>query len=133
MDCLQAKLKTGELDEIQIFDHLTICHRLFVDDVGVFIPAMEDKFNKLQTILKLYETTSRAKLNLTKSVIVPLTLPMMPQWLINTDYIISAPGVVQKYLGASFGQNLKSSQLHEFCLDQISKRIRGWPTNSSLL
>lgn len=61
MDCLQAKLGSRELDGIRITNNLTICHRLFADDVGVFIPATEQSFKKLQMIIKLYETTLSTK------------------------------------------------------------------------
>lgn len=126
MEYLEAKLATREVDGIWILDTLTICHRLFVDDVGVFIPTMEESFGKLQSILKLYELASSAKLTLSKSIIVPLALPTILQWLANTGCTINTLGEVHKYLGAPFGLNLKSLQLHDFCLDWISKRIKGW-------
>lgn len=87
---------------------------------------IEESFLKLQNILKLYEVASGAKLNMSKSIIVPLSLPVIPQWLTTIGCRISEPGKVQKYLGAPIGCNLKSSQLHDFFLDQISKRIKGW-------
>lgn len=126
MDCIEAKLGNKEVDGVKILDNLTIYHRIFANDFGVFIPATEVSFNKLQSVLKLYKTSSGTKLNLSKLVIVPLALPVIPQFLTDIGCIINAPRVVQKYLGAPFGQNLKSSQLHNFCLDRISKRIKGW-------
>lgn len=130
MDYLQAKMAwkmdTKEMEGVKISESLTVCHRLFADNVRVFIPAIDESFVKLQTILKLYKVASGACLNMAKSVVIPLALPITPQWLINTRYIISAPGEVPKYLGAPFDLDLKSSQLHDFCLGRISKRIKGW-------
>lgn len=62
----------GELEGAEISEEVTICHRLFIDDVGIFIPAEERCFVKLQDALRLYELTSGAKLNLAKLVIIPL-------------------------------------------------------------
>lgn len=126
MGYLEEKLNTRDMDGIKISNSLTICHRLFADDVGIFIPAIEAKFTKLQNILQLYEKAFRAKLNTAKSVVIPLAILVILQWLINTSCSISPPGEVQKCMGAPFGLNLKSSQIHDFCLDHISKRIKGW-------
>lgn len=126
MDYLQVKQGSGELDGVRILDNLTICHHLFADNIGVIIPTTEESSNKLQTILKLYKTVFGAKLNVSKSIIIPLVIPTTPPWLANTSCKISASGKVQKYLGSPIGRNLKSSQLHDFCLDRISKRRKGW-------
>lgn len=126
MDYLQYKLSRGEIDGVKISEELTICHRLFADDVGIFIPADEHSFVKLQEALSLYEKASGAKLNLAKLVIVPIALITIPQWLRDTGCSISQPGEVQKYLGAPFGQQLRPTNMYNFCLDRISKRISGW-------
>lgn len=109
MKYINAKLATREVDGIGISNSLTIYHRLFADDVGIFILATEESFGKLQSILKLYEMASRAKLNLSKFFMVPLALSVIPQWLWNTRCTISNLGEVQKYLGAPFGLNLRPS------------------------
>lgn len=57
----------GDIDGVKILEELTIkCHRLFVDDVGVFNTADEHSFAKLKEALSLYKMASRAKLNLEK-------------------------------------------------------------------
>lgn len=105
---------------------LTLYHKLFADDVGIFIPAIETNFIKLQEILHLYEVASGAKLNLSKSIIIPLALPTIPQWVYDTGCIVSGSGIIKKYLGVPFGLQLKSTKLHNFCLDKIGKHISGW-------
>lgn len=47
MEYLEFKLSMGEIDGIKIKEGLTICHRLFVDDVEIFIPIEEHSFTKL--------------------------------------------------------------------------------------
>lgn len=105
---------------------MTICGRLFADDMGIFILAIEDSFNKLQEILYIYELASSAKINLEKSMVIPLAMLHVPTWLTNTSCTINPPRVIQKYLGAPFGRNLKISILHDFFLEHINKRIKIW-------
>lgn len=127
MDYLEAKMDSREMEGVKISDFLTIyCHKCFADNVTVFIPTIEESFEKLKVILKLYEVALGARLNFAKLVIIPLMLPAIPQWLIHTGCTMSALGEVQKYLGAPFGLGLISSQLHDFCIDRVSKRIKGW-------
>lgn len=59
-------------------------------------------------------------------MVVPLVMSNILMWLTNIGCTISPSGVIQKYLGAPFVQNLKISTLHNFCLESISKRIKGW-------
>lgn len=81
MDYLQYELSTWKFDGVKITKELTIFHRLFVDDVGIFIHADESSFVKLQATLSLYKVASKAKLNLAKSIIIPLAVLVIPQWL----------------------------------------------------
>lgn len=103
-----------------------MCHQLFADDLGIFILATKEAFRKLHSILHTYELASIANVNLAKIVIIPLTMPNMQQWLVDTGCKIGKPGEIQKYLGAPIGHQLKISMLHDFCLDKISKCIKGW-------
>lgn len=79
MENLQFKLSTGEMDKILVIKELTIYHRLFVDDIGNFIPSDKRNFTELQEVLRLYELAFGTNLNLAKLVIIPLALPMIPQ------------------------------------------------------
>lgn len=126
MEMLQSKLSTGYLQGIKVNSSLSICHRLFTDDLGIFIPASEENFNKLQGLLRIYELASGAKINLSKTGIIFLAMNDIPQWLTDTGCKISKSGEIQKYLGAPIGYQLKLSTLHDFCLARISKRIKGW-------
>jgi hypothetical protein len=47
---------------IKITDSLTVCHRLFADDVGVFLPATETAWDELRQHISLYEKASGARL-----------------------------------------------------------------------
>lgn len=47
MEYLEFKLATRDINGVKISKELTICHCLFADDVGIFIPTDEDSFTKL--------------------------------------------------------------------------------------
>lgn len=129
MECLQYKFSMGDIDSIKITEELTICHCLFSGNVGIFIPIGENSFAKLQDPLYLYKLASRAKLNLAKSIIIPLALPKIPQWLWNIGCTNNNLGEVQKCLGAPFGHQVKKMDMYSFCLGKISKRITSWVKN----
>lgn len=126
MDYCQHKLDIGELQGIKISEEITVCMRLFADDLGVFIAASERNFRKLQEIISVYEAASGARMNLAKTVIIPLGFTDVPQCVHDTGSNISAPGDVQRFLGAPIEYQLRIADLHNFCLDKIGKRISGW-------
>lgn len=64
MSYLEAKLATGDLRGVQVMEYLKICHKLFANDMGIFISTTQDSFNKLQEILCTYEWAFGAKINL---------------------------------------------------------------------
>lgn len=103
MDYVSKNLDMGKLEGMKVNQTTTIYICFFVDDLGIFIPTNERNFKKMQEILFLYEEVASAKMNLLKMVIIPLALPTIPQWVINSGYKVSALGEIQRYLGAPIG------------------------------
>lgn len=64
--------------------------------------------------------------NLANTIIIPLGLLTVPQWVHAFGCKISALGKIQRYLDVPIGYHLKQSDMHNFCLDKISKHIFGW-------
>jgi hypothetical protein len=95
----------------------------FADDVGLFLPASPSAFQTLRRCLELYELASGAKLNLQKSVAIPIAAEPTPDWLQDTGCIVAKPGVVYKYLGAPFGLKLTPQIIQDFCLDKVTKKL----------
>lgn len=62
-----------------------ICERMFVDGLGVFILASEQCFKELEDAISIYEQASREKLNLRKSIVIPLNMEQIPQWIQDKD------------------------------------------------
>jgi hypothetical protein len=120
---IDHQISSGTLQAVQVTKDLTIYHMLFADDVGIFIPAAESAFSELQNCLTYYEEASGAKLNLQKSIITPIAMDAIPQWIKSTGCSITKDGEIHKYLGAPFGTNLASAAIQNFCLDKLAKRI----------
>lgn len=78
MDYIDHTLRTVSLEGVKIIEDITICHRLFADDLSIFIPMDEKNFANLQHILKLYEMAAGAKMNLSKTIIIPLGMSTIP-------------------------------------------------------
>lgn len=120
MDFFRAGIGDGRILGTRISQSLTICVRLFADDLGLFIPVTAEAFDVTRSAINCYECGTGAKLNLSKSVVIPLALEEIPSWLTNTGCLISTEGEVQRYLGAPSGYGLSEAQLHGFCLDRIN-------------
>lgn len=125
-------LECGRLQGIKISDKLTICYCLFADDMGLFIPAMEEAFRNARDAITTFELASSAKLNLGKSVVIPFGVTNIPLWLLNVWCKISTPGMVQRYLGAPWGVGISKTCLFDFCLKSISRRLNSWSTQRYL-
>lgn len=79
MTFLEAKCSKGRMIGIQISDSLYLCKRMFADDMDILIPTMNSCFTKVEDTISLYEKTSRAKINLSKSTIIPIGISTIPQ------------------------------------------------------
>jgi hypothetical protein len=64
----------------------------------------------------MYENAFGAKLNLQKSIIVPIALNTNPNWIHSTICIIAEPNKIIKYLGAPFATKLTQGGIQWFCL-----------------
>jgi exonuclease III len=120
---LDAQIQSKRLPTVFLSEDLTVCHLLFADDIGIFIPATPTAFQTLKDCINVYEVASGARLNLPKSVVVPVALQDIPAWLHNTGCTIAQPGVIYKYLGAPFGFQLTSESIQNFCLNRLTSKV----------
>lgn len=68
--------------------------------MGLFIPALEAAFCVAREVIGVYELALGAKLNDSKSIIIPFNIPDIPMWLLNSRCKLSLRGTIQWYLGA---------------------------------
>lgn len=119
-------LTLGRLLGLPISEGLMVCYRLFADDMGMFIPAIEVAFHVARDAISMYERASSAKLNVAKSIVIPFGVPVIPLWFLNFGCLIKSPGVIHKYLGAPWGSEIEKANFFDFCIDGISKRLNPW-------
>jgi hypothetical protein len=120
---IDAIIEDKTFPAVQINPELSVCHMFFANDVGIFLPATSEAFKALQDCLDIYQKASGAKLNLQKSIIIPMTLETIPPWLAATGCTISQSEVVYRYLGAPFGVQLTFMAIQEFCLERLTQRF----------
>lgn len=74
MSMLIEKVAIGELEGIIIGNGQQLIHQLFADDIGLFLMATDQNFRCARDVIIEYEKISRALLNVSKSIIIPLYL-----------------------------------------------------------
>lgn len=71
MELLKFKLATGELKGLKLkdqeLDQESLCHKISVDDIGLFLKATEAEFRCAWETVQQYENISGALLNVQKS------------------------------------------------------------------
>jgi hypothetical protein len=120
---IEAGLKSGSIPGIPISNTLNVAHRLFADDMGIMIPATEEAFNSIRQALSEYEQASGAKLNIQKTIIVPIALQTIPRWITQIGCKVADAREITKYLGAPFGTRLSTQAVQTFCLDRLANKI----------
>ncbi|KAL3700191.1 hypothetical protein R1sor_018213 [Riccia sorocarpa] len=110
MQLLRKEERAGRITGIQIPGGQPLLHRLFADDSGVSILATEENFTNLTRTISDFEAISGARLNLTKSVVIPFNLPEAPPWLVESGCQIVKPGEHIVYLGCRAGIQLTEEE-----------------------
>lgn len=96
--------------------------------MAIFLPADPHSFQAFHNYITIYEQASGAKLNISKSTVIPIGISPTPQWLHNTGCIIAKPGGITHYLGVPIGVRLSTTQIQSYCLDRVCKQISSWKT-----
>ncbi|KAL3698101.1 hypothetical protein R1sor_012177 [Riccia sorocarpa] len=134
MDMLNAKLRQGTIQGLKTGDGQTILHQLFADDTGLFLEMNRQSFSTTMETLKLFEKASGAKLNLTKTLVLPLGSDPPPQWLIDSQCQLAGPADRFRYLGILAGTDVLEREVlndikikYERRLNHWSSRLLTWP------
>ncbi|KAL3677633.1 hypothetical protein R1sor_027581 [Riccia sorocarpa] len=126
MTILKARQSEGRLRGISLGGANSALHNLFADDTGIMLNADPENFAELQLAVKLYEEISGAKLNITKSTIIPIAMEHVPGWMHRLGCYIAQEGEVIRYLGFPIGWKVKDTQKCDFILGRIQKRLGSW-------
>lgn len=99
---------------------------MFVDDMGIFVYNSEENYNRIRDVISEYERCSRAKLNASKSELIPLFEFPLLDWIYNIGCCILRAGEVTKYLGCPIGLAISLAQELDLLLGKVQKRLRHW-------
>ncbi|KAL3688464.1 hypothetical protein R1sor_014773 [Riccia sorocarpa] len=79
----------------------SLLHQRYMDDTGISLILDESFFHKMQHVIQEFEAASDAKLNVSKSRIMPMTTGPLPGWVYETGCEVIEEGKSFIYLGVS--------------------------------
>ncbi|KAL3689282.1 hypothetical protein R1sor_015591 [Riccia sorocarpa] len=126
MSLLRRSEREGRISGLWISPGKTLLHQLFADDTGVCIQAREGDFQELERILARYEVASGAKVNMEKSLVMPMGLADCPAWLRQKGCGIIEGEQSFKYLGVRVGRNISDSVAVDEAVQRIKNRLNQW-------
>jgi hypothetical protein len=126
---LSATVDRGLLSGFSVGTRLSevvnISHMLFADDTLVFCGANPDHLRYLRVLFLCFEAVSGLKVNLAKSVLVPVGS------VDNVDGLASILGcgvssLPLKYLGLPLGACYKAKSIWDGVVEKIERRLASW-------
>lgn len=114
-DGLFQGIPIGENKEDQLL------YQLFDDDMGMFFLSTRHKFQATMKVIGIYKRIFWARLNLEKSILVPLDDKHLPSWYASTGYRIARPGEVITCLGSPMGCKITTSKEAEFLWTRLGR------------
>jgi hypothetical protein len=120
---LYAGINEGLLEGFKV-GNVVVFHLLFADDTLIFCKASPDQLAYLQGIVLLFEAASRLKVNLAKSVLIPVGNVQQ------VDHLASILGcevatLPFKYLGLPLGAPNNVTQIWDGVLEKMDHRLAG--------
>ncbi|KAL3695930.1 hypothetical protein R1sor_010006 [Riccia sorocarpa] len=107
--------------------HNTLLHQIYADDTGVNLTMKEDHFNRLKEVIQIFEEIFGAKLNLAKSLIMPISLTTPPEWVSTTGCEVAGPGKSFLYLDVSTSNPVDEVQAGIDKLETLCRHfLWGW-------
>ncbi|KAL3696592.1 hypothetical protein R1sor_010668 [Riccia sorocarpa] len=85
---LNTQLQAWTIKGLKITEGDSLLHQLFSDDTRLFLQMHQHVFNQTRTTFSEFEIASGAKLNLDKTLLLPLRPMQISQWLLQTPYFL---------------------------------------------
>ena len=109
---------------------MLISHLLFADDALFFCKPNESNLGYLRCILLLFEALIGLKVNLAKSVLIPIgEVPNLYQ--LAQFFGCGIDVLPSTYLGLPLGASFNCKSVWELVVEKFQRRLAGW--NSKLL
>ncbi|KAL3698666.1 hypothetical protein R1sor_012742 [Riccia sorocarpa] len=128
MEMLRDQMQNGAIQGLKISDEHTLLHQLFADDTGIFLKMDEQVFNSTMETLERFEMASGAKLNLGKTLVIPLNEDPVPQWLHTSACQVATTSDRYKYLGLLIGIDITEEELINDLKAKYEKKLTHWST-----
>ncbi|KAL2609454.1 hypothetical protein R1flu_028027 [Riccia fluitans] len=100
MKMLHRAESMGRFSGLEIEPGRSLLHQLFADDTEVCIGQQKANFDELLKILEKYELASGAKVNIAKSLVMPLGSKEVPTWVDELGCEVTGSGRALRYLDA---------------------------------
>ncbi|KAL3692001.1 hypothetical protein R1sor_005652 [Riccia sorocarpa] len=126
MRLLREEEANGRLRGVNYGGGTTLLHQIYADDTGVNLTMDEAQFDRLKHIIQVYESISGAKLNVSKSLIMPIGPSIPPDWTNETGCDIAGPGRGFIYLGVRTSNPVDEQQIVISIKQKILKRLSHW-------
>ncbi|KAL3689287.1 hypothetical protein R1sor_015596 [Riccia sorocarpa] len=140
MRLLREEESQGRILGVTYGGESTLLHQIYADDTGINITMCEEQFTRLRLVIHDFEGISGAKLNLNKSLIMPIRPINPPAWVQESGCEIAGAGRGFRYLGISTSHPVEEAQLmsvglHAKGLEELEKLCRqflwGWNDEGS--
>ncbi|KAL3678690.1 hypothetical protein R1sor_021646 [Riccia sorocarpa] len=126
MGMLKEQQHAGYIRGLKITEEEDLLHQIFADDTGLFLQMDQQVFLNTTHTLQRFETASGAKLNLGKTLILPLRPMPTPAWLAATQCKIATPSDRFHYLGILAGNNILEEEIIRELQEKYQKKLDHW-------
>ncbi|KAL3688213.1 hypothetical protein R1sor_014522 [Riccia sorocarpa] len=126
MAMLRSYQESGILEGVKIPGGRQALYNLFADDTELSVKATEENYRRVKVLLQQYEEASGAKLNVRKSVMIPVAMEELPFWMTATWCRIAAKGEVVLHLGFPGGDEVTEGQICSYLQGKMTNRTTMW-------
>ncbi|KAL3681464.1 hypothetical protein R1sor_024420 [Riccia sorocarpa] len=126
MRLLREEEARGRLMGVNYGGQTTLLHQIYADDTGVNLTMEESQFNRLKATIQVFEEISGARLNLAKSLIMPISPEIILDWVRTTGCDIAGPGKSFLYLGVTTCNPIDEAVIAKAITQKMLKRLAHW-------
>ncbi|TYK19385.1 subtilisin-like protease SBT5.3 [Cucumis melo var. makuwa] len=116
----------GKIGGVKFGPKLNLTHILFADDILIFVEDNEEYISNLKMALLLLESSSGLNINLNKSTIFPINVPVNRANIIAESWGLRKDILPTSYLGMPLGGNLSFLNFWDNILQKIQKKLSSW-------